>query len=204
MRRLRVLAPFVALALAAGCTTDDGEPKARSPVPASPSPREQVKTTAAIAAEGYSITARVEPRSIGPLRLSVRNLRKAKRNDARPWLDHDLVLRNVGDKKLHFGDTRTSRYLEPGKRLLGADEGCGYGKARGKPIDVGACASYLELLDIAPGESKTKEITLFKELRGMQEMKLGVYEFHKKLKFGVGKGRRSPHSITIVYEVALT
>jgi hypothetical protein len=163
-----------------------------------------VKTTAAVAAEGYSISARVQPRKIGPLRLTVRNLRKARPNDARPWLRLDLVLRNAGNAPLHFGDTRISRYLEPGKRLLGADEGCGYGKAKTGPIDAGACATYLEMLDIGPGETARKDITLFKELRGMQEMKLGVYEFHKKLAFGVGRGPRAPYPITIVYEIALT
>ena len=204
MKRLTFPAPLIVLLLVAGCASGRGEPEARAPKATSPAPGEEIKTTAAIAAEGYSITARVEPRRIGPLHLTVRKLRKAKPNDAHPWLRHDLVLRNSGNRKLDFGDTRTSRYLEPGRRLLGADEGCGYGKAKGKPIDAGACALYLELLTLEPGESKKKDITLFKELPGMQEMKLGVYEFKKKLTFGIGTGARKPHAITIVYEVALT
>ena len=145
---------------------------------------------------------------LGPLRISTGAVRRAPRNSAHPWIQHSLKITNLNDeRKVHLGDTRTSKYLDgpPDQALLGADEGCGYGYSEGQEgIDVGACATYLDIPTLNPGESIRRTVTLFKGLDGMQPLVPGTYEFHKKVKFSVGHRPERTRSLTITYDIERT
>jgi hypothetical protein len=83
----------------------------------------------------------------GPLVLRTTTVARAPETSSHPWIQHEVIMRNVGRRSVSLGDTRGSAYVSgPVRRaLLGADEGCGYGRSAGsEDIDVGACASYLD------------------------------------------------------------
>jgi hypothetical protein len=144
----------------------------------------------------------------GPLLISTGAARRAPSSSSHPWIQHRVKFTNLNDqRKVHLGDTRTSKYLDgpPDRALLGADEGCGYGYSEGQEgIDVGVCAAYLDIPTLSPGESIRRTVTLFKGLDGMQPLEAGTYEFHKKVKFSVGHRPERIRSLTITYDIERT
>lgn len=141
---------------------------------------------------------------IGPLRLTTAPARRAPASSSHPWIQHDVRITNLSERKVRLGDTRTSKYLEgPVERaLLGADEGCGYGFSEGQEgIDVGVCALYLDIPTLRPGRSITRTITLYKDLDGMQPLEAGTYTFPKKVKFKVGHRQQRTRPLKAVYDI---
>lgn len=144
---------------------------------------------------------------VGPLQLSTGSVRRAPSSSSHPWIQHSVKITNLNDRKVHLGDTRTSRYLEgPVRRaLLGADEGCGYGYSKGQDgIDVGVCTLNLDIPTLGPGESIRRTITLFKGLDGMQPLEAGSYAFHKKVEFRVAHRPVRIRRLTVVYDIERT
>ena len=145
---------------------------------------------------------------LGSLQISTDAARRAPSRSSHPWIQHRMKITNLNDeRKVHLGDTRTSRYLDgpPDRALLGADDGCGYGFSEGQTgIDVGACLLYLDIPTLNPGESIRRTVTLFKGLDGMQPLEPGVYRFHKKVKFSVGHRSERIRPLTITYDIERT
>jgi hypothetical protein len=148
----------------------------------------------------WTIDVSLRDPSVGPLTLATGELRAAPRNDAGPWVQHDLIFRNTGKTPLRFDDTRTSKFVSR-KRLLVADEGCGYGlPTPDGPAQAGACRRNLDEFVVPPKGSVTREITLFKDLPGMADLAEGTYVFRKKIRFAAG-GRKNNDKISIVYDI---
>jgi len=160
---------------------------------------------------GWTIKVRVESWNAAPIFVSVEAIRAAATNDARPWVQHELVLENRSDRPVRFADTRTSAFVGPPAhaRLLVADQGCGYARrTEESPIEAGVCASYLDAPTVEPDGSIRRTITLFKELPGMEPLARGTYVFEKVIRFRVGgelpteeTGRTAV--VRLVYEIEL-
>jgi hypothetical protein len=153
---------------------------------------------------GPRISVSVEPARVGPVSLSVTRIRRAPDNDAHPWLEHRLRYANVGTAKLEFDDTRHSAFIpnEAKPVLLVADEGCGYGKpSPSAPIEAGACLTYLDLMTVAPGKTETRDVTIFKGLKGMSKLESGTYSFAKKISFHSG-GKRWSKTVRLIYTIS--
>jgi hypothetical protein len=149
--------------------------------------------------DGWVVRVSLEAPSLGPVEVSLTQPRPAPVNEARSWLEHELVLRNGGPRAITFADTRVARLLP---RLLAADEGCGYGFP---PLES-ACLTYLDIPTLDPGESDRRTITLWKGLPGMKPLVPGTYVFRKVVHFqatrkppAAGEGRRAV--LRIVYRV---
>lgn len=155
----------------------------------------------------WTIDVSLSRRRIGPLRLTTTPARRAPSSSSHPWIQHDVRITNMSERKVSLSDTRTSRYLEgPVERaLLGADEGCGYGFSEGQQgIDVGVCALYLDIPTLRPGRTIKRTITLFKDLDGMQPLEAGTYTFPKKVKFKVGHRPQRTRPLTVIYDIEHT
>ncbi|MGH2683331.1 MAG: hypothetical protein ACRDIX_08880 [Actinomycetota bacterium] len=149
--------------------------------------------------DGWSIRVSVEPGVAGPIALAVGPLRAAPKNDARLWLQHELEFHNRGDRPVRFEDTRTSVFLRRSGRpaLLVADEGCGYGKHRRKPVEPGVCTLNLDAFVVRPGSTARRTVTLFKDLRGMAPLAPGSYVWDKVIRFRVGRADAPVRTATI-------
>jgi hypothetical protein len=161
-------------------------------------------TGTAAGAPRTTIQVRIAPASIGPVSLSVTRLHPAKQNDAHPWVTHKIVFENRGDRLVEFDDTRHSAFVPNDAKpvLLVADEGCGYGKASpSAPIEAGACATYLDLMTVAPGKTATRDVTIFKGLKGMSKLKPGTYSFAKKISFH-SDGQRWSKTVRLIYTIS--
>lgn len=160
--------------------------------------------------DGWRVDVRVEPSAVGPIRVSVGRARRARANDARPWIQHELLLENRGERTVTFADTRRSAIIigPPGRRaLLAADEGCGYGLATPtSPIEPGACATYLDILTLSPRTPASRTVTLFKGLRGLDRLAPGTYVFRKPTRLRAGRDLPAKDAgraavLRIVYEI---
>jgi hypothetical protein len=137
----------------------------------------------------WRVRVTVKPSRLGPIGFAVRNLARGKRASSRPWIKHDLVFRNTGNRPVTFDGSRTSKFIgEAGHaRLLAADEGCGYAlNYPGAPAKAGACRAYLELLTVKPHASARQLITLTWGLPGMDRLVPGTYVFRRPVRFQLG------------------
>jgi hypothetical protein len=122
-------------------------------------------------------------------------------------VQHDLVLHNAGPRPVTFDDTRTSTFVgpQPPPRLLAADEGCGYSKNGNAPVHPGACRDYLDAIEVPPGGSARRTISLQWGLRGMAPVTRGTYVFRKPMRFRVERrgqgGERQSVLVRLTYEV---
>jgi hypothetical protein len=150
------------------------------------------------------------PPGWGPIVFAARNLARAKPSNSHPWIVHDLVFRNTGDRPVSFADTRGSEFAgEAGHhRLLVADRGCGCARNSPRaPVRAGVCAAYLDSLVVKPHTSARRSITLFKGLPGMDRLSSGTYVFRREVRFqpgrrqpGEGEGRS--RVVRLVYRIA--
>jgi hypothetical protein len=149
--------------------------------------------------DGWNVQVSVEPHTIGPLALAVGSPRAAPVSDSRPWIQHTVEFHNRGDRLVRFHDTRTSGFLRRAGRpvLLVADEGCGYGKPRKKPVEPGACLLYLDEFMVRPGATVRRTMTLFKDLRGMEPVAPGTYVWDKVIRFRLGSPNAPARTATI-------
>jgi hypothetical protein len=141
------------------------------------------------AIDGWRITLSVRPSVVTPLVFSAGPVRAASRNEARVWVQHELVLENRSDRRLQFADTDTSAFIgaRGTRRLIAADGNCGYAPQQGKwPLEVGVCLLSLDTFAIEPHGTVSRTITLFKGLRGMLPLTPGTYRFKKVFRFQVG------------------
>lgn len=138
------------------------------------------------AGDGWVVHVSVVPADLGPLTVSVGPARPAPQGCAHPWLQHDIVFENTGDRRVTFADTRAAAVLGPAGRpvLLASDPGCSYSRVR--PIRA-ACLAYLDFPTVKPHGSVTRTITLWKGLRGMKSLRPGTYVFRKPIRFDVGR-----------------
>ena len=188
---------------------------------------ERASATAAVVPD-YAGTALAEPAEIGrwtidislsrsrigPLQLTTTPGRGgvpeglaevvAPSSSSHPWMQHEVTITNLSERRVRLGDTRRSTYLDgPADRaLLGADPGCGYGFSEGQQgIEVAVCALYLDIPTLSPGGSLKRTITLFKGLDGMQPLEPGTFSFHKKVKFRVAYRPEQTRRLTITYDI---
>jgi hypothetical protein len=199
----------IALALtciaAAGCTTWPGPRQAVSSAP----PQKKLPRAFAQSVGGWTVKVSVEVSNTSPIAVSVEPARPAPRNDAQPWVQHELVFENRGGRLVRFGDTRASRFIGPAarRRVLAADEGCGYvPQGDGTRLEAGACALYLDAPTVEPDASISRTITLFKGLPGMEPLVPGRYVFEKVIRFRVGhelptEGTGRTAVIRLIYEI---
>jgi hypothetical protein len=164
----------------------------------------------ALTTDHWRVQVSVKPSRLGPIVFSAQHPARAKPTDSHPWIVHDLVFRNTGDRPVSFADTRGSEFVgEAGhNRLLVADQGCGYARNSPRaPVRTGVCAAYLDLLVVKPHASAGRSITLFKGLPGMAHLTPGTYVFRRPVRFqsgkrqpGEGKGRSGV--VRLVYRIA--
>jgi hypothetical protein len=155
--------------------------------------------------DGWTVQVSVEPGAVGPIELEVERLRAAPESNARPWVQHDLVFHNRGDRPVTVEDTRRSSFLRRDGRpvLLIADRGCGY-ERRANRVKPGVCLLYLDEFTVRPGSTASRDVTLFKDLRGMERLTAGTYVWDKVIGFRVG-GPDAPirtATIHLTYEVS--
>jgi hypothetical protein len=137
--------------------------------------------------DGWTVEVSFESSDLGPITVSVGPMRRVRPNDSRAWVEHDLVFTNRGDRPVTFADSRTAKWLGPGREpvLLAADQGCGY-TLYARRIEL-ACLTYLDIPTLKPHRARTRTVTLWKGLRGMEPLEPGTYVFRKKVRFQVGK-----------------
>ncbi len=84
----------------------------------------------AAAAGGGVVRVTVSPAATGAIEITAGPVSPAPRNDARPWMRHQVVFRNTGGRPVTFAHPRRSAFLGDPRApaLLAADEGCGYEK----------------------------------------------------------------------------
>jgi hypothetical protein len=197
----RLSAAVVALAVAAAGTyfavdrlSPDGvQPPAGSIAPIAPG-----------AFDGWTVNVTLEHSASGPLRIDVGPIRAAEPNEARPWLQHAVVLRNTGDVPLHFDDTRSTALLgRPEPELFVADQGCGYGDpGAGRPLEWDVCLLYLDTFTLGPQQVERRDVTLWKDLRGLAPLRPGKYVFEKVYRFRVGQAEeRHEVRVRLVYTI---
>ena len=201
--RLTALSVLTCLVLV-GCEAQAPTIETRPTAPATGAPSPEARSEPSF--DGWTVRVSVEPGSVGPIELAVGPIRLAPASDSRPWIQHDLRFRNGGGRIVRFEDTRISRFLRRAGEpvLLVADEGCGYGKPRGKPVEPGACLLYLDAFTVRPGSTARRTITLFKELRGMEPLTEGTYTWRKVIRFRVGSEDAPVRTATIrlTYEIS--
>jgi hypothetical protein len=161
-------------------------------------------TPIATAFDGWVVGVEVDPSTIGPLEISVGPIVAAEQNDARPWIQHSIVLHNTGSATLRFDDTEISSFLGlPEPELIAADEGCGY--AQDSPtsrVMAGVCRLSLDSFAIPPYGTIRKTVTLFKGLTGMAPLTEGRYVFEKIYRFAVeGSDAKTTVEVRLVYDV---
>jgi hypothetical protein len=156
----------------------------------------------------------VEPLHSGPIRFDVGPARHFGITPQRPEggqdiVQHDLILRNAGQRRVTFDDRRRSAFVgpRPPARLLAADEGCGYA-TNGKPnapVHAGACRTYLDSIELPPDGSARRTISLQWGLPGMGPLRRGRYVFRKPVRFrvdGPGEGGEKRSAVVrLTYEV---
>jgi hypothetical protein len=156
--------------------------------------------------EHWTVSVSVEPTDVGPIAVSVGPARAVPENEARVWIEHDLVLENRGDRPVTFADTELSTFL--GRRaLIAADEGCGYAYEGRAPVEAGVCRLSLDAFVVEPHSEVRRTIALFQGLRGMEPLTSGTYVFEKPIRFQVGReipeaGAGRAVVIRLVYEIA--
>jgi hypothetical protein len=147
---------------------------------------------------------------MGPIVFAAGDLARANPSNAHPWIVHELVFRNTGDRPVSFADTRSSEFARgPGHRqLLVGDHGCGYALNRpGAPARAGACLANLDVLVVKPHASARRSITLYKGLPGMDQLSAGTYLFRREVRFLPGTrppdgGEGRSGVVTIAYRIA--
>jgi hypothetical protein len=200
------LAGSLATLLLAACGSGSGQ-GAEAPAQAAPTaPAAQV----ALTTDHWRVQVSVKPSRLGPIVFVARNLARAKPSNSHPWIGHDLVFRNTGDRPVSLADTRGSEFVgEAGhNRLLVADQGCGYARNSPRaPVRAGACAAYLDSLVVKPHASARRSITLFKGLPGMAHLSSGTYVFRRPVRFQPGRRRPGEGTgrsgvVRLVYRIA--
>jgi hypothetical protein len=180
--------PLLALAIAAaGCGSDAAGDEG-----------------AEAASTEWTAQVSVEPTEVGPLEVSVGEVSKPR--GARPGgstIHHELTFENAGEREISFENQRSSRFVGEGTGLLVADNGCGYAiDGPGSPIEVGGCRSNLDLIELEPGETESRDVSLFRGLRGMDELEPGEYVFEHPVSFAVG-GEEHSAVLWLNYDVSL-
>jgi hypothetical protein len=160
------------------------------------------------AEDGWLVTVSVRTRGLGPVEVSAGPFRPATGWGGQ-WLEHDLVLANTGEREVSFADTWRAEVLgRRGRPMLiaVADWRCGYRAVR--PVRA-ACVLPLDFVDLRPGRSTPRTVTLWNGLRRMAPLETGTYVFRQPLRFRLGKyppaegeGRRA--AIKLVYRVEAT
>jgi hypothetical protein len=153
--------------------------------------------------DGWTVGIEVEHSESGPLEIAVGSIEAARTNDAHPWIQHTVILRNAGSETLHFDDTRFSTFLGLNRELLAADKGCGYSSdSPGARVEAGACLLYLDAFSIPPGGSVERPVTLYRDLPGMAPLTEGRYVFRKIYRFSVGASdRKTTVHVRLIYGV---
>jgi hypothetical protein len=194
---------FAVFAAAALFAWNAFRPETRSEGPSKPRPTPtdvaQITTI-----DGWQVEVSITPQHVGPIAISVGPAEPAPANDAHPWFQHDLVFENAGDRRVTFGDTRTSRFIGPAgqHRLIAADTGCGYGINRSGRAHPGTCLLYLDAFTVEPGRSETRQVTMFEGLPGMAPLRSGRYVFPRKIRFDVGGKPPTGNSIAATLHIA--
>jgi hypothetical protein len=192
--------------LLAACGSGSG-PDAEAPAHANP---RAAASQVALTTDHWRIQVSARPSRLGPIVFAARNLAGAKPSNSHPWIGHDLVFRNTGDRPVSFADTRGSEFVgEAGRNeILVADQGCGYARNSPRaPATPGACSAYQDPLVVEPHASVRRSITLFKGLPGMDHISSGTDVFRRPVRFqpgrhqpGESEGRSSV--VRLVYQIA--
>lgn len=169
--------------------------------------RQIVASIASIAPEtfdGWLVDVDVVHSGSGPVEIEVGPVREAPENEAHPWIQHTVVLRNTGDVPLSFDDTRVGKVLgRPDPELYAADEGCGYAQvSEGSRPHWSVCLSYLDAFVIPPHGVERKIVTLFKGLPGLAPLHGGAYDFAKVYRFRIGDaGGEREVQVRLIYRI---
>jgi hypothetical protein len=130
---------------------------------------------------------------MGPITVTAVHLRPAAAGvDSHPWMQHELVFRNDGDRPAHFADTRTAKLLGRPSRLLVGEEGCGYARVTPDANVTGACLTYLDPFTVRPHSTVSRTVTLYRELTGMRPLAPGTYVFNRPVRFALGSAAPEP------------
>lgn len=154
-------------------------------------------------ADAWRVRVTVKPSRVGPLAIAVENVARAR------WITHDVELRNASDQTVTVGEERRSAFIGDGghRRLLVADQGCGYsqGSPRAPVRDLVCSTVLLAPLTITPHSSGKLSITAYKALPGMDPLIAGTYVFREEIAFRAGSAKTLRHaSLALAYEVAPT
>lgn len=134
----------------------------------------------------WEIGAHVKGAQPSPVLVAVGYVRPGSPTNPRQLLQHDLILRNLGEDPVHFA----------------AGRGCGYGvSSQNRRVDDGACALYLDQFTIPPQSSASRPVTLFKRLAVFAALTEGAYVLRMQLRFRVGVGPWQTRTLEIVYRV---
>jgi hypothetical protein len=202
MQRLAVLIALALVALLIGCSggTEAPDTTAGPRAPGSPPDQNTERSTAIHLTSGrWDVMVSLEVGRAGPLRFGLSRTRMPTGAEPHPLLQHEVVIRNEGPRRMTLDDTRGSGFLDPHKppRLLGADEGCGYALDDGGPIEPGACRVDLRIVELPPGRPTMRTITLWHGLPGMEPLIAGTYRMPEVVRYrSEGDGDRS-HTVDL-------
>lgn len=205
---MRWLLGAVSLALAlTGCTLSDLAPGSQD-----------VERGSEVAAPGVDVGAwnvgvSVEPSRVQGLAVSAGPVRPAAHKAAvsHEWIEHDLVLENVGRRRLRLDGAHSPKaFIGPighRRRLLASAGVCFYTRAGPGSGFVPGCLAVIDETDLKPGASETVTITLASGIRGMEPLVAGTYAFD--FRFRMGPAARPPGTdkevlLRITYEIQRT
>jgi hypothetical protein len=139
------------------------------------------------AVDGWIVTVSVKTRGLGPVGVSSGPLRPAT-GWGRQWLEHDLVLTNIGQRDVTFADTWRPGVLGRRSRpmlIAVADWRCGYRAVR--PLRA-FCVLPLDFVYLRTGRSETRVTTLWKGVRRTAPLEPGTYVLRQPVRYRFGRG----------------
>lgn len=174
-----------------------------------PASHSQAAQRTVLIADAWRVRVTVKPSRVGPLAIAVQNVARSRQTPPRPWITHDVELRNASHQTVTVGEERRSAFIGDGghRRLLVADQGCGYsqGSPRAPVRDLVCSTVLLAPLTITPHSSGKLSITAYKALPGMDPLIAGTYVFREEIAFRAGSAKTLRHaSLALAYEVAPT
>lgn len=116
--------------------------------------------------------------TVGPLHVTTGEARPAQYG----WMEHELILRNDGTRRVYLNDTRFAEVLGAPGMLVVAEDGCGYSLDRAQHLSTG-CRGVFSPLALDPGGSTTLVFTTWRDLPGLAPLEPGRFVLERTVQF---------------------
>lgn len=181
-RILAAAAALAVVALAAGAMAVLGDDDGTTDVATGPDTPGTVAPDDSGQQHAAGPTVRVEAAGLPNVDITTSPLRQSGAAESGGWLDHTVTMENTGPDPLHLNDFRTGTVLGD-REVLAATDGCGYGSVLSEPA-VPACRQNYQPVTIDPGATYQFDVTLWRDLDGMNPVTVGSYRWRIEIRVG--------------------